>query len=68
VKGKVIRGLLWHEDTTYPEWSCFIGCDQNVALNNHGLLVCGEANRPCHLSRVPGRPKVQKLVGKRILR
>jgi hypothetical protein len=54
-KGKVVRGLLWHEDTTSPEWSCFVGHNQNAALNIHGLLVRGEANRPFHLSRVPGR-------------
>jgi hypothetical protein len=67
-KGKVVRGLLWHEDTTYPQWSCFVGRDQNAALNIHGLLVRREADRPCHLSRAPGRSKVQVVVGKRILR
>jgi hypothetical protein len=67
-KGKVVRGLLWHEDTTYLEWSCFVDRDQNAALNIHGLLVRGAANRPCHLSRVPGQAKVQVVVGKRILR
>jgi hypothetical protein len=33
VKGKVVRGLLRHEDTTYPEWSCFVGRDQSAALH-----------------------------------
>jgi hypothetical protein len=66
--GKVVRGLLWHEDTTYPEWSCSVNQDQNEALNIHGLLVCWKANRPCHLSRAPGRAKLQVVVGKRILR
>jgi hypothetical protein len=65
---KVVRGLLWCKDTSHPEWSCFVGRDQHVALTIHGLLVCLEASCPCHLFRVPGRAKVQVVVGKHILR
>jgi hypothetical protein len=62
-KGKVVRGLQWYNDTTYPERSSFVGRDANAAMNMRILLTLGADHRPDYLTRAPGRPRVPKVIG-----
>jgi hypothetical protein len=61
-KGKVVRGLQWYNDTTYPERSSFVGRDANAAMNMRILLNLGAYHRPDYLTRAPDRPRVPKVI------
>ena len=60
-----VRGLLWC-DSTNQQGGKFVNRDLNAAINIHRCFA--QPQRPSELCRIPGQPRLDLVVGRRIKR